>query len=92
VAGAALPPSLRTLEQQARQANTAAGWRQFADAAVKGASSDLSKACIKLLGDEAGGVSKIYDEITNHSLKKDPPAAKAVELAFEKYAKERAGK
>lgn len=60
--------------------------------ALNAASAEISNACIKLIGDEAGGVSAIFDEITNHSLKKEPPATKAVELSFERYAKEQARK
>jgi hypothetical protein len=63
-----------------------------AEKAVREANAEASKACIKVIGDEAGRVSAIYDEITNHSMKKDPPAAKAVEQAFEQYKKETAGK
>ncbi|MGA2497016.1 MAG: hypothetical protein ABSH20_04710 [Tepidisphaeraceae bacterium] len=59
-----------------------------AEKAVREADAEASKACIKVIGDEAGRVSSIYDEITNHSMKKDPPAAKAVEQAFEQYHKE----
>lgn len=51
---------------------------------IQSASQELSKACIKLLGDEAGAVSGTFDELTNHNMKKDPPAEKAVEMAFEK--------
>ena len=59
-----------------------------AEKAVREANAEASRACIKVIGDEAGRVSSIYDELTNHSIKKDPPAAKAVELAFEQYRKE----
>ncbi len=59
-----------------------------AEKMARQAGTEASTACIKVVGDEAGRVSSIYDELTNHSIKKDPTAAKAVELAFEQYRKE----
>lgn len=65
---------------------------ETAGGAAEAAGAALAKACINLMGDQAGPVSAMYDEITNHSLKKDPPAEKAVELAFERVGKEGQGK
>ena len=63
-----------------------------ANAAVEAVSKEVTQACVEVMGNEAGRISAVYDEITNHNMKKNPPAEKAVEMAFERMAKERTGK
>ena len=62
------------------------------DKAATATGNEITKACINHLGGPSGRVNTIYDEITNHSMKKNPPAAKAIEQAFEQYAAEQKGK